>query len=527
MPKPYSKRKLPAGSKCFSCQGTGHWSSNCPSSKKNKTSSSFKRPGSDFKYTKCSARPSPSSQEAELTLSPEQQGVLDMVLEGKNVFFTGPAGTGKTRLLQAIVSALPAKGTFVTASTGIAALAIHGTTLHSFAGIGLGQDSAAELACQVQRRPKNLRQWREAAVLIVDEISMIDGRLFDKLDFIARTVRRKPDVAFGGIQLVLSGDFLQLPPVSKKGDCVFCFQTKAWSGASLSVMQLTRVFRQEEKAFVDVLHDLRVGVCGAEARYMLKEAAEREWAITAGEGDGIEPTRLFTLKRKVSALNEARLLSLRGSPMEYSAHNSGNQAHLASLSKNCQVPEVLQLKVGAQVMLVNNLDVGGGLVNGSRGVVVGFRDASEQPGPSDWKAVSKKSKWPVVRFVGKKTPVMIVPADWEMRVRKKVVARKVQVPLILAWSLTVHKCQGMSLDRVELSLSNCFEYGQAYVALSRVRTLAGLKLKDFDPQTVNANPDAKKFYQDLHDAEIERASLALPSPQVDGFDDDELEAMFG
>jgi ATP-dependent DNA helicase PIF1 len=432
------------------------------------------------------------------------------------------------------VAALPPRGTFVTASTGIAALAISGTTLHSFAGIGLGKEPAAALICRVQKNERSLKRWRDARVLIVDEISMIDGALFEKLDAIARAVRRQPSLPFGGIQLVLSGDFLQLPPVSKTGAAAaaFCFQTAAWAKAALTVLQLTRVFRQDERDFVDMLHELRRGVCSESARALLREAAERQCAPGA---DGIEPTRLFTLKRKVEELNAARLAALKGKFVDFAAHNSGNPTHVAALAKNCQVPETLRLKVGAQVMLVKNLDVAEGLANGSRGVVVGFREvgALAAAGSRDWKAVSRKQLWPVVRFAGKATTRVICPADWEVRVQKKVVARKVQVPLILAWSLTVHKCQGMSLDRVDLSLANCFEYGQAYVALSRVRTLAGLKLRDFDPQTVNASPAAKAFYQKLHDSEIgklekeeeEKARARRPDVAPD-FDEDELEAMF-
>jgi ATP-dependent DNA helicase PIF1 len=205
------------------------------------------------------------------SLHPAQEAVLEAVKAKQSIFFTGCAGTGKTVLLHHIIQCLPEEGTFVTASTGMAAVAIQGTTLHSFAGVGLGDDAPDALVQRVQRSKQAVKRWRSARVLMIDELSMIDAVFFDKLNYVAKEVRES-SLPFGGIQLVLCGDFLQLPPVCKRGQASFAFQAKCWNKCICRVFQLTNVFRQKEFEFVTALNLLREGLCPPKTVQLLKGA---------------------------------------------------------------------------------------------------------------------------------------------------------------------------------------------------------------------------------------------------------------
>ncbi|KAH0618719.1 hypothetical protein JD844_018160 [Phrynosoma platyrhinos] len=331
------------------------------------------------------------------TLSQEQSMVLNAVLGGKSVFFTGSAGTGKSYLLKRIVALLPPNGTYPTASTGVAACQIGGTTLHAFAGIGSGKAPLSQ-CIELAQRSGIRQQWLNCRRLIIDEISMVEGDFFDKLEAVARNVRKCED-PFGGIQLIICGDFLQLPPVTKATEQPkFCFQAKSWRKCIHLNMELTEVRRQTDREFISLLNAVRLGRC--------TEDVTRQLTLTAThrvERDGILATRLCTHKDDVELTNTRQLQELPG----------------------------------AQVMLTKNLDVSRGLVNGARGVVIGFETE------------------------GRGLP------------------------------------KGMSLDCAEISLARVFEYGQAYVALSRARSLLGLRVLDFDPKVVRANPYVLQFYRQL------------------------------
>lgn len=431
-----------------------------------------------------------------IRLSRQQQQAVDLVLQKKSVFITGVAGTGKSGLLDHLIKKLPAAQTFVTASTGIAAVNIRGTTLHSFAGIGLGDLQAHQLARKVQGSAKALKRWNECEYLIVDEISMISGNLFTKLDSVARAVK-KVSQPFGGITLILVGDFLQLPPVIRggpgtKADFAFC--SKAWRECALTVIQLTHVFRQEDAPFIHALAEIREGECTRETRSLL---AACEQQTHQAQQRGIMPTELFATRKEVAGINTQKLKKLKGPHVTYHCLDAGDKGPLASLQKNCQAVQMLELKVGAQVMLVKNLDPDLGLVNGSRGVVTRLV-VEEASTTAARHAVCNESTWPVVLFAnGLELPMY--PETWEIQARRKTVASRTQVPLILAWSLTIHKCQGMSLDSATLSLSSCFAPGQAYVALSRIRDPRSLQLRGFSEKCIKAHPTALRFYRELEE----------------------------
>ncbi|XP_042660060.1 ATP-dependent DNA helicase PIF1 isoform X2 [Tyto alba] len=304
-------------------------------------------------------------------LSAEQEAVLGAVRSGKSVFFTGCAGTGKSFLLKKIVGSLPPKSTYATASTGVAACHIGGTTLHSFAGIGSGK-APLEQCIQLAERPGVRQHWLACQHLIIDEISMVDGKFFDRLEAVARAIRKR-DEPFGGIQLIICGDFLQLPPVCKANEeTKFCFQAKSWRKCIHINMELTEVRRQTDKTFISLLSAVRLGRCTEEVtRQLMQTAANRS------ERDGILATRLCTHKDDVELTNERCLQQLSGEVHTFEALDSDPML-VKLIDAQCPVGGRVELKLGAQVMLAKNLDVSQGLVNGARGVVVGFE--SEQKG---------------------------------------------------------------------------------------------------------------------------------------------------
>ncbi|NWX94831.1 PIF1 helicase, partial [Nothoprocta ornata] len=432
--------------------------------------------------------------------------VLGAVLSGKSVFFTGCAGTGKSFLLKRIVGSLPPEGTYATASTGVAACHVGGTTLHAFAGIGSGK-APLEQCIQLAERPGVRQHWLACQHLVIDEISMVDGKFFDKLEAVARAVRKR-DEPFGGIQLIICGDFLQLPPVRKANEeTKFCFQVKkktfrsashsfqiclflnkrvicqakSWRKCIQINMELTEVRRQNDKTFISLLSAVRLGRCTEEvARLLMQTATNR------AERDGILATRLCTHKDDVELTNERRLQQLPGEMHTFEALDS-DPVLVKLIDAQCPVGSRVELKLGAQVMLAKNLDVSQGLVNGARGVVVGFE--SEQKG------------MPKVRFLCGVTQVIKVER-WVFKGPSGVYLSRQQLPLKLAWAISIHKSQGMSLDCVEISLSRVFESGQAYVALSRARSLAGLRVLDFDPKVVRADPSVLQFYRQLRNHQL-------------------------
>ncbi|OXB54052.1 hypothetical protein ASZ78_001292 [Callipepla squamata] len=393
----------------------------------------------------------------------------------KVVFFLSPPGTGKSFLLKKIVGSLPPNSTYATASTGVAACHIGGTTLHAFAGIGSGK-APLEQCIQLAERPGVRQHWLACQHLIIDEISMVDGKFFDKLEAVSRAVRKR-DEPFGGIQLIICGDFLQLPPVCKANEeTTFCFQAKSWRKCIHINMELTEVRRQTDKTFISLLSAVRLGRCTEEVINLLMQTATNR-----SERDGILATRLCTHKDDVELTNERRLQQLSGEPHTFEALDSDPML-LKLIDAQCPVGGRVELKVGAQVMLAKNLDVSQGLVNGARGVVVGFE--TEQKG------------LPKVRFLCGVTRV-IKMERWLFKGPSGVHLSRQQLPLKLAWAISIHKSQGMSLDSVEISLSRVFESGQAYVALSRARSLAGLRVLDFDPKVVRADPTVLHFYRQL------------------------------
>eukprot|EP00026_Physarum_polycephalum_P002412 Phypoly_transcript_02418.p1 GENE.Phypoly_transcript_02418~~Phypoly_transcript_02418.p1 ORF type:complete len:933 (+),score=170.69 Phypoly_transcript_02418:169-2799(+) len=436
-------------------------------------------------------------------LTTEQAALIDLIEQGRNIFFTGSAGTGKSFVLKHILARLRQKhpkGVYLTAATGIAAVNIGGQTLHAFAGVHFGLGEVEKLVEQIQGRRKTLKRWQQCQVLIIDEISMIGEDYFNKLERIAQVIRgdNRP---FGGIQLVVCGDFFQLPPVKGR----FIFESTAWKHrCEFTYVELTTVMRQTDPAFVKILNEIRRGLITDAAMVELRKCC-RPFVTT----DGIIPTKLYGVNRDVDKENETALESLPSEKVLFDATDAGDVEKL----KNCPAAKNMVLKMGAQVVLLRKVDDIEGIVNGSRGVVIGFEKASSK---------SKKfKKWyetnsvlPIVRFTnGLETT--IPPAEFKIfdqnRVNEGGKAKntyRLQLPLKLAWALTIHRAQGMTLDRVQCYLNHTFAPGQGYVALSRVRSLEGLYIKALEKRAIKVNSDVLGFYKRMKASRVTLADEA-------------------
>lgn len=435
-----------------------------------------------------------TSNRTIIKLTDEQSRVLDAISSGKSVFITGSAGTGKTLLLQHIVKRLkklhlPSR-VFVTASTGLAACAIKGRTLHSFAGIGLGEEDRQTLLLKVISNRQACRRWTKARALVIDEISMVDAEIFDTLEFIAREVRGGKErdsgnKVWGGIQLVVCGDFFQLPPIVKqKNRKEFAFEADCWDSSFEMQVELMRVFRQSEASFVKLLQNVRRGEVNCEDLDLLEKCC------TEAEPDP-SAVQIYPRNQDVNRVNKKKMEDLKKLTYIYHAHDSGEDPWLRQLKQGI-APDELPLCEGTRVMLCKNLSTWHTLVNGAAGTITKFW--YDDVAVSDLWKTEKRPMVPVVRF-DSGLEVVIRPEAWEIVEGGKVVAMRKQLPLILAWALSIHKCQGMTIDSVHTNLSRAFGFGMVYVALSRVRTLAGLHLSGFEPSKIKAHPKVLEFYQ--------------------------------
>jgi ATP-dependent DNA helicase PIF1 len=483
---------------------------------------------------------------SSLGLSAEQARVLGLVRAGTSVFFSGGAGTGKTLLLSRIVEALRerfgaadfADRVAVTATTGIAATHLSGTTLNS--ALGVGAPARQGDFARAMLRPEVRARLRRLQVLVIDECSMLSAEFFESMEAGLRQARGCEDPA-GGLQLVVAGDFFQLPPVSKGSgkpppgaaadafmNAGYAFQAPAWRRCGMETVVLTRVFRQSDTEFVRLLDDVRRGgKPAARAVRALVKACGRPLSPQPGAPSAqIFPTQIFARNRDVDEMNAAQLETLPGEAIAFAAGDdvvvrpsvraAGADAHAVAVAKlrrseffrDCLAAGALSLKVGAQVMLLRNLDLEGGLVNGSRGVVVRFVPAGvdDTSGGSATPPTPEAVRWaraqgnkggqmvPVVRFLSG-AELAIAPASFRTEVHGAGDCVRVQLPLKLAWAVSCHKSQGLSLDLARVSLDGMFATGQAYVALSRVRSMEGLEIIGCcDPNVARADPAVAAFY---------------------------------
>jgi ATP-dependent DNA helicase PIF1 len=412
----------------------------------------------------------------------KQLKALSLLEDGKSVFLTGPGGVGKTSVLKFFTNNTT-MNIAITSTTGTSSLLINGTTLHSFLGIGLGKESVSKLVERITSHNWLVNRWRLLECLVIDEISMMNPILFDKLEEVAR-ILRKSNEPFGGIQLVLSGDYLQLPCI---GTMNFCFQAKSWNDCVPNVVYLDEIIRQGDKKFQNCLNSIRIGNITQDVKDLLNTRV----GVSLKNDYGIKPTKLYSKNIHVERDNNIELDKLAQEGREFYAYEMSidipvelrkNKEYIVKkFTKFCPVAKHIELCIGAQVMLVKNIDLTHGLANGSRGVIMGFDSSSSMP---------------IVRFLNGEERIICME-KWEMDERNKRVLRAYQIPLRVAFSLSIHKCQGCSLDYAEIDLSDVFEYGQAYVALSRVKTLSGLSIISIDYDCIQADPLAVSYYENL------------------------------
>ena len=425
-----------------------------------------------------------------LRLTPKQMEAYLAIKKGQNVFLTGSAGTGKTSVIKAYVKEYGFRRRIaVTSTTGTSAILLGGTTLHSYLAIFLGKESLNQLYTRISSRAFTLSKWTKLDCLIIDEISMLDPDLFDKLEKLARLLR-KNDKPFGGIQLVLSGDFLQLPCV---GTDNFCFEAKSWNSCVDKTFVFTEIIRQADIEFQTCLNFLRFGIVNETVINILNSRI----GVELVNEFNIKPTRLYSRNIEVDALNDRELDILASDGREFYEYSREVKRIKPNLSveymekakKNCNAPESLQLCVGAQVMLLINMDLGSGLCNGSRGIVL---DIIEDI--------------PIVQFLNGACR-SISHHVWDVQEGNEVLMKIIQIPLRVAYATTIHKSQGSSLDYVEIDLKDIFDYGQAYVALSRVKRLEGLSIMDIDYDKIVAHPVAVRFYQSQNNPSEQKSEL--------------------
>jgi len=398
-------------------------------------------------------------------------------------------------LIKEIFNTLPTQPS-LTAMTGCAALLLHpkAKTLHSWSGVGLGTDAVPLLVGKIKKSRRATLRWLKTDTLVIDEVSMMTPDLFEKLEEIARTIRRDQR-PFGGLQIIMVGDFYQLPPISKGDQTDFVFESPLWKKLGLITHDLTQIVRQKDEAFQIILNQARCGQLTKESLKILKRRMNLDYKSME-----IQPSMLFTRRAEVDTINMNHLRKLTGDRKTYKATTIFNPLTQTQGLTN-DSPEVIQviqgldkiaaysteltLAVGAQVMLLTNMNPGAGLVNGSRGVVIGF----DRPTKDDTAATD--TLFPVVRF---KSGIQIIQHhDWEVPDMPGI--KRQQLPLKLAYAITIHKAQGATLDCALIDVGGrTFEYGQAYTALSRLKDMESLFIHDISLDAFRAHPKVVEFY---------------------------------
>lgn len=452
-----------------------------------------------------------------------QSSALDILKTGQNVFLTGSAGSGKTYTLNQYIDYLRARRVpvAVTASTGIAATHMNGTTIHSWSGIGIKDELSDRDLANLSRKQFLADRLKDTAVLIIDEISMLHAKQLNLVSQVLKYVR-KNDKAFGGIQVVVAGDFFQLPPIGSKGETnreKFAFMSEAWLDAKFHICYLSEQHRQVSEAanggldLDDILNQIRRQEVSFEAIAALE--------ATFDQNVDIKRTRLYTHNLNVNKINDKELAALDGDMMRFEATSTGDSKLVETLKKTVRTQDDLVLKVGAKVMFIkNNSELG--VSNGTMGELIGFaavkiddskdtsddliedtaqdaiakntknkakKDKESKEKPKDEKPTTQKM--PVVRLNSGRE-VIAEPEEWIIEDETgDVLASYLQVPLCLAWAITIHKSQGMTLEAAEIDLSRTFELGQGYVALSRLKSLAGLQLLGMNDMSLQLDPLAR------------------------------------
>ncbi len=423
-----------------------------------------------------------------------QEEALEILKNGHNVFLTGAAGSGKTYLLNKYIAYLKAKGVNVgvTASTGIAATHMEGITIHSWAGIGLLSTASDKEIQAIVANKRIAKRFQKTHTLIIDEVSMLDADRFDLLEKVARLARGSWE-PFGGMQIVLCGDFFQLPPVARSDEESpdFIYKSQNWQNMNLKVCYLHEQYRQGDDELLRMLSSIR----GASVDETVVNRLYQCRTTVFPSAPANRVVKLYSHNTNVDSENERELARLPGEEYEYLMDMSGVPAIAEALKRGCLAPEKLVLKKGAAVMFVKN-NFEKGYVNGTLGTVSGFND----------------SGLPVITLLNKKE-IVAEPVIWSVEENGKTLAQIKQIPLRLAWAITVHKSQGMTLDAAQVDLSRCFEKGMGYVALSRVRSLEGLRVLAFNDLALKVDEETLTFDQELKKSSMEALLELNSSPK--------------
>lgn len=407
-----------------------------------------------------------------------QSTAVKVLASGASVFLTGAPGAGKTHLLNRFIRYLREREIpiAITASTGIAATHIGGMTLHSWSGLGIREEVDDRLLEKLLEKKYLRTRFEKTKVLIIDEISMLSPRLFSAVSTILQNVRFSPE-PFGGIQVVVTGDFFQLPPVSRTPRKErFVWQCAEWKNLNPHICYLSERHRHSESDFLELLDEIRMGKVSPKSHTLLESRKNTNISVT---------TRLFPHNADVDAINAEELQKIKSASHQFSLVSTGNPKIAEVLLQNSIVVPELELKKGALVMFIKN-NPEKAVVNGTLGEVIGFE---------------QENGFPIVRTKDERT-IVAEPAEWSVKdERDRTLAAIAQIPLRLAWAITVHKSQGMTLDSAEIDLRNAFEPGHGYVALSRVKNLSGLNLLGYNEMALSVNREVLAV-----DAEMQRKS---------------------
>ena len=440
----------------------------------------------------------------DIEFTPSQQKAIDKFINKENIFITGPGGSGKSAVIRKIVEHADKTGIRyqVCGLTGCASVLLKcgAKTLHSWSGIGLGKGAIEIVSHKVAANKYKRNNWRNVDLLIIDEVSMMSEHLIELLDMTAKKCR-KNNRLFGGLQVIFSGDFYQLAPVGDRDDESkrthnFCFESPIFDQLFPNDNKIcfNEIFRQTDNTYTKILNQIRVGKISKKSIKTLTDRVGKKYT-----GTDIKPTRIYPLKKLVNKLNTTSMAKLTGSERKFkieaapipdmSSFRELNitpdqiKTEIEYLKNNVNCDKTLVLKKGAQVMCIVNIDVdgsSGSICNGSQGVVEDFDSVTG---------------YPIVKFRNGITRLM-KPHSWDSELYPSVSV--LQVPLILAWAITIHKAQGASIELAEIDIGNSvFACGQTYVALSRVVSLDGLYLTSFNYKKIKVSSKVKKFYSNL------------------------------
>jgi ATP-dependent DNA helicase PIF1 len=441
-----------------------------------------------------------------MELSREQQIAFDKYISGENIFITGPGGSGKSMLIRKIYQHAHSmnREIHVCALTGCASVLLNckAKTIHSWSGIGLGNGTIEQLVTKIKKNKFSKTLWKQTSILVVDEVSMLSKKLFEALNAIGKEIRHN-NRPFGGIQLIFSGDFYQLPPVGRDDEPdtqKFCFESESWNEIfhlPHNQIELVKIFRQTDDVYASMLNQIREGVIKRKTNDTLLKQVGRDSSHL-----NFEPTKLYPTKHQVEQINNINMLKLQTEEKEYKLKchydleitkterfiqnafgDKEIQMELDFMTNNLICDKIIKMKIGSQVMCIINIKTDSGdilICNGSQGIVVGYCDITGCPivkYNNGCEMVMHRNMW-----LSDKIPGIGIS----------------QVPLILAWALTIHKSQGATLDVAEIDVgSGIFECGQTYVALSRVKSLEGLFLTSFDVSKIKINRKVQMFYEYL------------------------------